>query len=120
MSGFGGKAGIPSSYLNVRYWPKADIRIEGRHSPPCLGSQGLRCVGTSPAWGGNKLARKEKSVPVFIFLSLRHRPAFDGSVYPRPRLFQAVDVTVGISGSPAMALQLPGRIWHRQGKFRYP
>jgi hypothetical protein len=31
-----------------------------------------------------------------------------------PRLFQAVDITVGISGSPGMALQLLSRVWHSQ------
>jgi hypothetical protein len=67
-------------------------------------------AGTSPAWGRNKLARKEKSV----FLSLRHWSALDRGVYARPRLFQAVDITVGISSSPAVALQLLSRVWHGQ------
>jgi hypothetical protein len=66
----------------------------------------------SPAWGRNEFARKEKSVPIFVFLSLWHWSALDRSVYARPRLFQAVDITVGISNSPAMALHLLSRVWH--------
>jgi hypothetical protein len=64
-------------------------------------------------WRRNELARKEKSIAILSFLSLRQPYAFDLSVYACPRLFQTVDITVGVARNPAMALQLLDRVWHR-------
>jgi len=65
----------------------------------------------SRAGTGDDITGEDQSITAFILVA-RQRSAFNSGVYTRPCFFEASDITIGVTLSPALMLHLLVAVCH--------